>query len=113
MTPVILAILWTQQRRSFVLGHTPRSAVQKPDAPSPKAKSGAMVSHRLFRLLIQATKRTTPAVHVLTGPIHDTKNILFCVFVCSNNYQHTQAIIVQARVEVDTLRSEINITLLC
>ena len=31
-------------------GKTSRSAVQKPDAPSPKAKSGAMVSPRLFRL---------------------------------------------------------------
>src|SRR5215471_9698558 len=42
----ILAVLWTQHRWCLVLGKTSSMAFQKPSAPSPTARSGAISSPR-------------------------------------------------------------------
>ena len=61
--------------------------------------------------LFQAPKKVSPAVRVLTEPVHDAKNILVSVFVRANNNQHTLTVIVQARVEVDTVGPNIDVAL--
>ena len=60
---------------------------------------------------LQAAKKVSPAVCILAEPVHDAKNILVSVFVRPNNHLHTLTIIVQTRVEVDTVRPDVHVTL--
>ena len=60
---------------------------------------------------LQATKKVPPAVRVLAEPVHDTKNILVPVFICTDNNQHTLTIIVQTRVEVDSISPDVDVAL--
>ena len=61
--------------------------------------------------LLQAAKKVSPAVRVFAEPVHDTKNILVPVFISANNNQHTLTIIVQARIEVDTIGPDVDVAL--
>jgi hypothetical protein len=59
----------------------------------------------------QAPKKVSPAIRVLAEPVHDAKNIIVAVLIRANNNQHTLTIIIQPRVEVDTVGPNIDVAL--
>ena len=86
--------------------HVPQCG-QKTHGPVPTGQIGRNRQPSFF----QAAKKVSPAVRVLAEPVHDAKNILVSVFVRANNHLHTLTIIVQARVEVDTVGPNIDVAL--
>jgi len=74
-------------------------AQRRPEPERPVA-NGQLRRHRQTALL-QPVQQVAPAVRVLPEAVHDRQNILLAILIRTDNHQHTLAIPVQTRGEVD------------
>jgi len=73
---------------------------QRRPEPERTVPSSQLRRHREAAFL-QPLQQIPPAVRVLPEPVHDRQNVLLSIFVSTDNHQHTLAIPVQTRREVD------------
>ena len=75
---------------------------------------GTVTHGKLWRNLqtpaLQVQEQFPPALGALAKAIDQAQNILVAPFVSADNHQHTLAILIHSRAEIDTVRPEVGIT---
>src|SRR6266852_7077508 len=94
-----LASRWTQHRCSAVSGHASRTAAQKPRAPSPIARTGAL----------EIPDHGAPALGALPVAVLQGDHFLGAVRSDPNEHERTQAFVLQTDREVDAVGPEVDV----
>src|SRR5271168_4098867 len=100
-----LAVLWTQHRWCLVLGKTSSMAFQKPSAPSPTARSGAISSPRC--LMSMRSSRQLCALS--RTPVWKADEFLLAFGCCADQHQHAFGIVFHPGLQVDPVRPNIHV----
>ena len=83
-------------------------------SPKPEcAIAGGQFRRHSQAPLLKPFEQVAPAIGTLPEPIRDRQHILLAVFISTNNNQHTLAMAVQARREVDPVGPQVDVALAC